>query len=172
MKNDETRDGANGSLLLRTSPRAALGTHSFASRALTRSRAAAASGCARLTRKGAGRHGGTRFALKGSRCGAGSPPRRAASGSATATILRCFFSHPGRGTFARRRKIYSGTTRLEKPNSDGLFRVARAVFAFSDVLNLFAHEFAGLSGMGFPFPGILMSALNGTFFGHTRLLLD
>ena len=46
------------------------------------------------------------------------------------------------------------------------------MFAFSDVLNLFAHELAGLSRRGFTFSRILVSALNGTFFGHTRLLPD
>lgn len=44
------------------------------------------------------------------------------------------------------------------------------MFPFSNVLNLFAHELAGLGGRRFTLSSILVSALNRTFFRHTRLL--
>ena len=91
-------------------------------------------------------------------------------GATAAAILGCLFSHLRRRTFAGRRKIYSSTTRLGKTDGGGLLRVARAVFAFPDVLNLFAHELAGLGRGGFTFPSVFVSALNGAFLGHTRLL--
>src|SRR5262245_10619793 len=47
-------------------------------------------------------------------------------------------------------ELYSGTTGFRKTDGDGLLRRTRAVFAFSDVVHLLAHELAGLRRARFP----------------------
>jgi hypothetical protein len=72
------------------------------------------------------------------------------------------FAGPGSGCAALgRRELDAGSTGLRQTDGDCLFRGSRAMFAFADVLDLFADELSGLRRWRFAFARILARALEG-----------
>jgi hypothetical protein len=83
-------------------------------------------------------------------------------------LIFCRFSFQ-RGWPFRRRQLHAGTARFRKPNSDGLLRRSRTMLPFTNMMNLFTHEFTRLSGRGLPFTGIFPCSVNGFLLGHDGL---
>jgi hypothetical protein len=79
-------------------------------------------------------------------------------------ILLRLLSHRS-GSF-RRCQLHSGATRLGKANRDRLLRRTRAVLTLSDVMDLFANEFSGLSGRGLALAGVFSGSLDGFALRH------
>jgi hypothetical protein len=108
----------------------------------------------RLTREGATRGRRTRLALERFFHRARSPARGlfCARGSTFSQVALCLFACARRSLSPFwRRQFHTGATRLRETNSDRLFGRARAMFAFADVLHLFAHKFARLGRGRFAF---------------------
>src|SRR5579872_4749290 len=74
------------------------------------------------------------------------------------------------GSLRRWPQFYAGLPRLRKPNRNCLFGVLDAVFPFSDVMDLLAHELPRLGGRRLAFASILAGAFDGLLFGHGLLL--
>jgi hypothetical protein len=72
----------------------------------------------------------------------------------------------GGGAFFTGWQMNSGLPGFTQPDRDRLLRVTSAVLSLSNMLHLFAHEFAGLRAWGFPFGRVLSSALDRSFFWH------
>src|SRR6185436_14449317 len=68
--------------------------------------------------------------------------------------------------FFRRRQFHAGATRLLQSDGDRLFRAPRAVLAFADVLDLLAHELAGLRGRRLALALVLSRPADGFFLRH------
>src|SRR5262249_48609451 len=75
---------------------------------------------------------------------------------------------PARGLLARarRREIDAGTPRLRQADGDRLPGVACAMLAAADLLDLLAHELAGLRARRFSFPLVLAGPFDGSFVRH------
>lgn len=56
-------------------------------------------------------------------------------------VLACFCRH---SPTPRRRQLHTGTSSFGQSNCNRLLRGTRAVFAFTNVVHLLAHEFARL----------------------------
>src|SRR5579864_4940826 len=51
-------------------------------------------------------------------------------------------------------------------DGNGLFRIPRAVFAFADMVHLFAHKLARLCAGRLAFPGVFSCPFQGSLFRH------
>jgi len=84
----------------------------------------------------------------------------------TPSLLPGSFFEPA---VARRRKAHTGAPRFGQPNGNRLLWRTRAVFAFSNVVEFFAHEFARLCGCGFTNPAVFARPFDGRLTWHTLL---
>jgi hypothetical protein len=71
------------------------------------------------------------------------------------------------GARGRWRQLHAGTARLRQANGNRLFGRSRTVLAFTDMVDLFAHELAGLCRRRFPGTLRLTRAFNSGFFWHS-----
>jgi hypothetical protein len=71
--------------------------------------------------------------------------------------------------FARGPQFHPGPASFRQTNGYGLFSRARAMFAFTDVVHLFAHEFTGLSRWRFALALVAPGPLDSFSFGHKSL---
>lgn len=89
---------------------------------------------------------------------------------AALTFAISAFGTPARflrhGAFAGRAQFHAGATGFGKSDRDSLFRGARPVFAFANVLHLFAHKLTGLRARSFAFARVATRAFDGPFFRH------
>jgi hypothetical protein len=65
------------------------------------------------------------------------------------------------------RQFHAGASRFRQTDRDGLFRRARAMFAFADVFHFFADEFACLSRRRLSFSLVFTSPFECLFFWHS-----
>jgi hypothetical protein len=72
----------------------------------------------------------------------------------------------GRFAFGGRRELHSRAPRLRKTNGDRLLRIAHAMFALPDLVNLRAHKFTSLCARGFSLAGVTPRAIDGPFIRH------
>src|SRR5262245_4202593 len=68
------------------------------------------------------------------------------------------------------RQLHPGAPRLREADRDRLLGRARAVLALADMVDLLAHELAGLGARRLALAGVLAGALDGSFFRHVGLL--
>lgn len=82
-------------------------------------------------------------------------------------IAHRLFPHFGRGrSFFRRRQFHPGTPRFRKADRDRLFRRARTVLAFADVIHFLADKFARLGRRRFSFALVFAGPFHRFFFWH------
>jgi hypothetical protein len=103
--------------------------------------------------------------------GAGSCRFARAALPAGHVALRFPTSLRGRRPFLGRTKPDSGPAGFGQTDRDRLFGRARAVLATTDVMDLLAHELAGLGRSGLALASIAASAFDGGFLGHVGLLV-
>ena len=115
------------------------------------------------------RRGRPRLALQSSQTGSGSLRRRLSPPARlTCPIIlrRALTRALGRLPLPRRLQLHTGPSRLGQTDRDRLFRGSRAVFAFTDVLDLFMDELACLCRRRLAFTFCLASAFDGSFLWH------
>src|SRR5213083_1905997 len=104
---------------------------------------------------------------------AGTPLRRCALAPALTTlnVLFCFASRGLRSrALFRGRQFYSGPPRFRKSDGDRLLGAARTVFAFPNVVDLLAHEFARLGRWRFALGRVAPRSCECRLFWHTSFL--
>ena len=142
---------------------------SFFGRRGTRARGAAARGTFRLTRQRFSRRRPTALTLQ---CAPRSPraPARRFSPPAFATLGEIAPGLPLGSRFAAlgRRQFHAGPPRFRQPDRNRLRGRARPMFAFPNMLHLFAHELAGLSRRRQTFPFIFACPFNCFVFWHNK----
>ena len=69
-----------------------------------------------------------------------------------------------------RGQLHARPARLGETDRDGLLRRAGAMLALADMMNLFAHEFAGLRRGCLALSRLAPGALHSGFLGHVDLL--
>src|SRR5256885_13052430 len=88
----------------------------------------------------------------------GAWPARAAASPLSVCALRLPPGPAGDCSFARRRQLYTGASRLGKANGDRLLRAARTMLAFADVVHFFADKLPGLGGGRFALASVFVRA--------------
>lgn len=92
----------------------------------------------------------------------------------TSARFRTSGSFPVSRFLARRSPVpwdlYSRLSSLGKADGNGLLRVPHTVLPFSDMMNLFAHEFSCLRTRSLALASVFACPLNGLLFWHFSLL--
>jgi hypothetical protein len=76
---------------------------------------------------------------------------------------------PGRvgcAALFRRRQVDPSAARLGEADGDGLFDGSPAVLSFTDMLDFFAHKFAGLGARGFTLAAGFVRPSDSLYFWH------